>query len=151
MKKALLILVSLLLAAQASLASHTSMIGGLRDGLALGLLVEEHLNHDLMYRYSVEASTGEDTSFQGDNPFVLSGGGRLRLGKFGTSPVWGALGVTGNFGNNTEIGLTLSLIFEKINDQDPLFLEAGLDWFNDPSHAHAQVQIGYRFIDVVPL
>jgi len=151
MQRLIAFTIILFLAGQSAWANHTAMIGGMRDGLAMGLEIEEHLSDNLMYRFGLEASTGEDISFTADNPFVLTGGGRFRLGKLGFSPMWGGVGVVGNFGNNTEIGVALSLIFEKIYNQDPLFLETGLDWFTDPGHGHVQIQVGYRFIEAGPI
>jgi hypothetical protein len=131
----------LLISAQAVWASHTSMIGGARDGLGLGMETRRDFGW-LTGRFGVEATTGEDLTFSGDNPFLIYAGGLFPLLK--DKPVSGSLGFVGYFGNRSEQGAYGSLIIDKFNGNDATYAETGLDWFGD--HGHVFLQIGYRFL-----
>jgi hypothetical protein len=134
-------ILTVLLLSGIALADHTSIIGGFRDGMALGMRVDYHLNDRFILHSGLEASTGEDFTADGDNPLVLFAGGRTPIGKFGWSPVfWGLEGV-GNFGVNTELGFSTYLVWENLYQQEPLYLQAGLDNFS--RHSHVIVQLGY--------
>ena len=147
MKRLTILLIVWGLFTQPAWAYHTAIIGGLRDGLALGMLVEQHLiGEKLTARYGLEGSTGDDFTFSGDNPFQLSGGLKFQLGKIGRGlPFWGTAGLILYSGNNPLTGFSLSFIIEEMFNTKPLFVEMGADLM--PNYAHIQAQIGYRIID----
>lgn len=141
MKRLIAFTVILFLIGQSAWASHTAIIGGLRSGLAFGMETKKDFNERFSGRFGVEATTGEDLSLLGDNPYVMFIEGRLHLFDFGRAPMSAGLGLIGNYGNQTEYGGSLSLIFENIYDQEHLFLEAGIDY---TSHGHLHLQVGYK-------
>jgi hypothetical protein len=126
-----------------SWAYHSSIIGGMRDGLALGMKVEEISLGSVSLNFDVQATSGEDLSFAGDNPFVLSGAAKFDFAEIGPRkiPTSLELGLVGYFGNRTEQGTYLAMIFDKIYGVDPLSLEMGFDYFGD--HGHVTLQLGY--------
>jgi len=127
-----------------SWANHTALIGGVRDGLSMGMRIEEHLSDRLMYRFGIEGSTGEDLTFLGDNPLILAGGLKFRIMDIGKNrPTWFSLGLVGYSGNDSQIGIALSLIVDRVFDSDPLFFEIGADFLRQ---GHLQVQFGYRIM-----
>lgn len=144
-KRILPVIVLLAFLGSASFANHTAMVGGFRDGLSMGMRIEEHINENVMYRYGVEATTGEDLSFSGSNPFVLFTGLRNHFAQLGWSPVSAAAGAVGYFGGQTSYGASLSLIFENLNNSKPLFLETGVDYV--AGQGHLLFQVGYRFFN----
>jgi hypothetical protein len=142
MKKILLGII-LVLAAQTVWASHTAMIGGARDGLGLGMETSYKFSELFTGRFGVEGTTGEDQTIAGDNPFLIFAGLKMPLVTIKDEPISWGVGLVGNYGNMTEQGTYLSLIFDKLCNSDAYFLETGLDWFG--THGHVEAQIGYRF------
>jgi hypothetical protein len=145
MRKIIISLMLFCLFASASLASHTAIIGGWRNGLAFGLAAYNRFADNAFWRAEVEASTGEDLSFYGINPFIFSVGGAWKVGQTGYCPMYLGLGLTGESGDNTIGGGSLSLIFNNIYNQGPLSMELGIDYLN--SKARLQLQFGYRIYD----
>lgn len=145
MKKLLTVTFTILALVNSSWAVHTAIIGGVRDGMALGMLVNEHVNDNLMYRFGVEGSTGDDLSFSGVSPLILFAGGSLHLMDLGWSPVSLGLEIVGEYGNNTEYGPAVSLIINKLYNQDPWFFELGVDYLG--KHGHVVAQVGYRILE----
>jgi hypothetical protein len=140
------ILLSALLFTQSAWAVHTTIIGGLRSGLAFGLTGDHHLTDRSWGRFGVEGTTGEDMAFTGDNPLLLFGDLRYYLLDVGPRqvPTSLGLGVVGNFGNRTEIGTCFSVMFEQIYGIEQLCLELGLDYYGD--HGHVTAQLGSRIL-----
>jgi len=132
----------LLISAQAVWASQTAMIGGTRNaGYTLGMETSRDFG-PATGRFGIEATTGEDVNIYGDNPFLLFAGLQLPV-PLVRQPVSWSFGFVGNYGNRTELGEYLSLVFDKLYQADKMYLETGLDWFGD--HGHALFQLGYRF------
>jgi len=148
MKKFALAAVIVLIFTQSAWAWHTAIIGGVRDGLALGLQVTDHLLGDnLMGRFILAGSTGTDSALTGENPLQLALGLKARLYK----DIWATAGGIYYSGSSpyasgvSELGLSLSFLYEDAFDIDPLFFEAGADLM--PDHSHIVFMAGYRFID----
>ena len=59
MKKTLLVLFMLLFCAQLATAVQLELVGGIRDGLAFGVMGEQTVARNLGLRYGVEANTGK--------------------------------------------------------------------------------------------
>lgn len=145
MRKIVISLTLFCLLASASLANHTAIVGGWRNGLAFGLMTYEHLGDTGFWRAAVEATTGEDLSFYGINPFIFSIGGACKIGQTGYCPMYLGLGLTGESGDTTIGGVSLSLIFNNVYNQEPLSMELGVDYLN--SKAKLQLQFGFRLYD----
>jgi hypothetical protein len=148
MKKPALLITLILLLSQSAWGFHTAMIGGVRDGLALGLQVSNHLLGDnLMGRFILAGSTGTDSALTGENPLQLALGLKTRLYR----DLWGTIGGIYYSGSSpyasgvSMAGLSLSFMYEDAFDIDPLFFEAGADLMSD--HSHVVFMAGYRFID----
>lgn len=126
-----------------ALAVHTSMLVGLRNGLAMGLMVEEHFDDSFMYRLGWEATSGEDMSFANVNPMLFIGALKWRLKNISdTREIWFSAGAVGYTGDSPAVGGTVSLVFEKLLPDEHVYLELGADIL---SQSHAIVQMGYRF------
>ena len=143
MKKIILGMV-LILVAHTAWASHSAMIGGARGGLGLGMETSYRLTDRFTARFGVEGSTGEDLTVSGDNPFLIYAGLKMPLATIKDEPLSWGLGFIGNYGNRSEQGEYLSVIFDKLFNDDAYFLETGLDWFGD--HGHVEAQVGFRFL-----
>ncbi len=131
----------LMLSTQTAWAAHTAMIGGARDGLGLGMETRREFG-PLTGRFGVEATTGEDLTVSGDNPFIFWAGVSHPLLK--DKPVSGSLGFIGYFGNRSEQGVYGSLLIDQLNGNPAIYAEPGFDWFGD--HGHVFLQVGYRFL-----
>lgn len=124
-------------------ATHNSVLVGFRDGLAMGLMVEEHFSDNFMYRLGWEATTGEDLSFTNNNPMLFIGALKWRLKNISdTREIWLSAGAVGYTGDSPAVGGTVSLVFEKLLPDEHVYLELGADIL---SQSHAIVQMGYRF------
>lgn len=136
MKKLLIVLASILVLTSGSFALQPAMIGGIRDGAALGLIMQEYLGTGVAFRFGMEANTGK-------NPMIAFAGGKFNLSSIGRMPLSLGLGIVGYFGNSdTRTGLALSFIFDNVFGRQPMFIEAGVD-IVDP--ARLQLQLGYKF------
>ncbi len=133
----------LILSAQAAWAAHTAMIGGARDGLGLGMETRRAFG-PLTGRFGIQATTGEDLTVTGDNPFLFQAG--VILPQLGSQPLSLSLGFIGYFGNRSEQGAYISLLLDRLyRASDALYAETGFDWFGD--HGHVFLQFGYRFLN----
>ncbi|MFA5840038.1 MAG: hypothetical protein WC890_05210 [Candidatus Margulisiibacteriota bacterium] len=136
MKKSFLVAITLLVLVLGSecLAFNTAVIGGMRNGLALGMMLENGLSRSATFRLGVEASTS-------NSPGIVFVGGKWFLGVMDSSyPIYMSGGLVGYMGNNSEAGPYISLVFENLLDMSPLFLETGIDIVNS---GRLQLQIGY--------
>ena len=149
MKKALTLALALISLSGMAWANHNEIIGGFRNGLAFGLKYEGTKLGSLSLNYGLEATTGEDFSFTGDNPLIFFGGVELPLGTFGPRkmPTSLELGVVGYSGNQSQLGVYTSVIFDNFNGINPLNLEAGFDYFGD--HGHLTLQLGYTLFSAL--
>ena len=142
-RKNLLIVVGVLVFSlgSACLAYSPAIIGGVRNGLGLGIIMEEGSSSTASLRFGAEATTGS-------NPLCLFIGGKFYLSTINaTTPLSLGLGVIGDFGSNNGgnggvVGVSVSAIFDHAFAVQPLFIEAGIDVINSGG---LQLQAGYRF------
>lgn len=135
MKKILVIGCLLLVVAGASLAAVPEIVGGIRDGAAIGLQLEDGVARNFTLRGAIEFNSGKQ-------PFIALLGGKIPLTSLGTMPLSLGLGFVGYFGNNkNDVGLSLSFIFARLFDIQPLFLELGID---AAGPGRLLAQLGYK-------
>lgn len=138
MKKTLIFVVAfmMLFVASRCFAFQTAVIGGIRDGLALGLIMESGPSDSAKLRLGFEAKTS-------NAPGLVFVGGKWFLNNISNRfPMFLSGGLVGYLGNNAQAGPYISLIFERFLDVTPLFLEAGIDVVD---HGNLQFQMGYYF------
>ncbi|MDD5456808.1 MAG: hypothetical protein PHV30_07230, partial [Candidatus Margulisbacteria bacterium] len=103
---------------------------------ALGIVMENNAPNYEPLRFGFEANTS-------NTPVVAFIGGKWFLSNVDSKyPMFMSAGLIGNFGNNSNVGVFISLIFQRFLDIKPLFLEVGVDAMNSGS---VQVQAGYYF------
>src|SRR3989344_6604802 len=136
MRKLLVVSCLLLVVGCSSWALQPSIIGGVRDGLALGIMADEGVSKNVGIRFGAEADTGK-------NPLIVFFGGKFYLMNVGKRyPMSLGLGVVGYLGGNkSEAGVSISLIFGQAFDIKPLFIEAGIDVAGS---GKLQLQAGYK-------
>ncbi|HTY14012.1 MAG TPA: hypothetical protein VMD02_07510 [Candidatus Omnitrophota bacterium] len=135
MKKISIIMAALLLIlANGAFAFQPAIIGGVRDGLAIGFMADGPLAKNVGIRVGVEGDTGKQ-------PLIFFLGGKFYLGSVGRSQMSLGLGMVAYSGNSTDIGGAFSLIFNRAFGVAPLFFEAGVDI---ASTARIQAQLGYK-------
>lgn len=116
-------------------AMQPEIIGGVRDGLALGMMAEAPIARNVTLRFGAEANTGKQ-------PIILLFGGKFYLTHVGRrTPMYLGLGIVAYSGDNTDAGVAISLVFNRVFDINPLFIEAGIDVANK---ARLQLQVGYK-------
>jgi hypothetical protein len=138
MKKTTMFVVAfiMLLLASSCFAFQPAVIGGIRDGLALGLMMESGPLDGAKLRLGFEAKTSNE-------PGIVFVGGKWFLNHVNHRvPMFVSGGLVGYLGNNAKVGPYISLIFERFIDVMPLFLEVGIDVVD---HGSLQFQIGYYF------
>ena len=136
MRKFFLVLVlSLMVFGQAG-AAQLELIGGIRDGLALGIMAEQNVARNLGLRYGIEANTGKQ-------PIIVFLGGKFYLTDFSRGmPLSLGLGFVGYFGGKTtDPGISISIIINRAFNLNPLFIEAGVD---AAGSGRLQLQLGYK-------
>lgn len=138
MKKIVAVLSLILLFSGVSFAMQPSLLFGVRDGAALGIMADQYLGSNLGLRFGAEFNSS-------DKPIIMFVGGKLylvNLGKRSTMSL--GFGVVNYSGNNaSDTGLSLSMIFDRVFDGAPrLFIESGLDL---GSKTKLQLQLGYKF------
>ncbi|MFA5114193.1 MAG: hypothetical protein WC529_07865 [Candidatus Margulisiibacteriota bacterium] len=125
----------LLFACGTANAAVTEIVGGIRDGAALGIQLESSVAKNLTLRGGLEFNSGKQ-------PFVAFIGGKVPLTGLGRMPLGLGLGLVGYFGNSkTDLGLSLSFIFGNFLDIKPLFLELGID---AAGSGRLLAQLGYK-------
>ena len=135
MKKLVIMSCLLLVIGSASFAATPVILGGIRDGLAIGLGLESAIANNLTVRGAIEFNTGSQ-------PIIIALGGKIPLTSIGRMPLSLGIGFAGYFGNNhTDTGLSLTFIFNRFLDVQPLFLEAGID---AAGNGRPVVQLGYK-------
>jgi hypothetical protein len=135
MRKILLVSLALLiLIGSNAMAMQPAIIGGVRDGLALGIMADNQMGRNFGMRLGVEANTGKQA-------LIAFLGGKFYLAYVGRMPM--SLGIcgVGYFGDTQSLGFGISLIFNRAFGVRPMFLEFGVDVADD---ARAQVQLGYK-------
>lgn len=117
-------------------ASRPAIIGGIRDGAALGLMLESGSTNNSTLRLGFEASTS-------NTPGIVFVGGKWFLSDISNRfPMFLSAGLVGYLGNKSEAGPYISLVFEKFLDVTPLFLEFGIDVVKS---GKMQLQLGCYF------
>ena len=129
------VLLVLLFGSQCFASFRPAVIGGIRDGAALGLMLESGPTNNATLRLGFEANTGS-------TPGILFVGGKWLLSSiYSRYPMFISGGLVGYLGNtNSDAGPYISLIVERIFDVTPLFLEVGIDVVRS---GRLQFQVGY--------
>jgi len=119
-----------------SQAAQLSVLGGIRDGLAVGVVGDMSVARNLGLRYGVEANTGSQ-------PVIVFLGGKFYLTSLAHQmPLSLGLGAVGYVGSGkTTPGLSLSLIIERAFNLPQLFIETGIDACDQ---GRFQLQLGYK-------
>ena len=113
----------------------TELVGGVRDGLAVGLQLEDAAARNLTLRGGVAFNTGQQ-------PVIGYIGGKFPLTSVGKMPLALGLGLVGYFGNDkSDVGFSLSFIFNRFFDLKPLFFEVGVD---AAGKGKLLAQLGYK-------
>ena len=137
MKKIVLFsLLALVLLCQSVFAASMDVVGGIRDGMALGIMGEQNMTNSLGVRYGLEANTG-------NQPLVLFVGSKFYLtDSQQPMPLALGFGLVGYLGSkNSTGGLSLSIIVDRVLNWQPLFIEAGVDVVEQ---GRFQLQMGYK-------
>ena len=129
-------LLAVVLLCQSVLAAQVSLIGGIRDGLALGVMADQSVAHNLGLRYGVEANTG-------NQPVIVFLGGKFYLTSLQRQmPLSLGLGIVGYVGNGKSTpGLSISAIIDRAFNLPQLFIETGID---AADQGRFQLQLGYK-------
>ena len=124
-----------ILFANVSSAFQPSIIGGIRDGLAIGFMADGPLAKNVGLRVGLEGNTGRQ-------PLILFLGGKFYLTSIDHALMSLGLGMVAYTGNNdTDVGGSFSLIFNRALGITPLFFEIGFDIVET---ARIQAQLGYK-------
>ncbi len=137
MKNYLLVcfLVSVLAVMPAS-AMVPEIIGGVRDGLAIGLMADSSLGKYVGMRVGVEGNSGK-------NPLIAFLGLKFALTNIGSSPLAFGIGGVGYFGGSkSNLGIAISVILNRAFGVPPMFVEGGIDAVE--GGGKVQLQVGYK-------
>ena len=137
MKKVLLFSVlALVILCQSVFAASMDVVGGVRDGWAVGIMGEQNMTNNLGVRYGLEANTG-------NQPMIMFVGGKFYVtDSQQPMPLALGFGFVGYLGsNNSTGGLSLSIIVDRVFTWQPLFIEAGVDVVEQ---GRFQLQLGYK-------
>ena len=136
MKKFFVLVMLLMTASAMANAMTPTVIGVIRDGVAVGFLAEDQVGRNFGIRMCCEANTGRQ-------PFIAMLGGKFYLTSLGKRPYLSfGLGVVGYGGyNKTSVGVAISFIINRAFDVTPLFAELGVDVVDSP---RLQAQMGYK-------
>ncbi|MDD4527523.1 MAG: hypothetical protein PHF25_05740 [Candidatus Margulisbacteria bacterium] len=120
------------------MAYTPAVIGGVRDGTALGLVFESGSRvNDLNIRFGLEATTS-------NTPGIMFVGGKWFLRDLNNTklPMFLNLGIVAYLGNEANVGPYVSIMLERFLDMPDLFLEVGIDIVTS---GKLQAQVGYFF------
>ena len=137
MKKTLLVSCLLLVASCSALAMQPEIVGGIRDGLAIGIMADAPIAKNVGLRFGLEANSGKQ-------PMMVFFGGKFYLTNAGSSPMYlgvHGVGYTGGSNNQTDVGFGLSAIFNRAFNVNPMFMEFGIDV---ASTSRLVAQVGYK-------
>ncbi|MBU1026538.1 MAG: hypothetical protein KKA31_02290 [Candidatus Margulisbacteria bacterium] len=135
MKKLLVLFVLTVIVAGSALAMVPEVIGGVRDGLAIGIMAENPMAKGVSFRFGAEVNSGKQ-------PVILFAGGKFYMTNFGASPMYlGAGAVAYNGDSKTDFGAAISAVFNRAFGVEPMFAEIGIDVVNT---ARVQAQLGYK-------
>ena len=131
----LFIMIMVILGAISAFA-QPAIVGGIRDGVALGILLEKGTESGAKLRFEFEANTTA-------TPVVASIGGKWFLTDVDSRfPMSFGAGAVAYLGNRSALGPYVSVIFDRFMDVTPLFLEVGVDVAEE---GQLQLQMGYYF------
>jgi len=137
MKKIIIAILGLMLLVGASFALQPEIIGGVRDGLAAGVMIEHSLGQNYGMRMGIEANTGKQ-------PVVIFLGGKFYLGNLSYNTPF-SLGLAGvgyvGSGSTNALGIGISGIINNAFGIKPMFVEFGVDVVNT---ARGVLQLGYK-------
>ncbi len=135
MRRLVLVAVSVMLFVSSAFAFQPAIIGGVRDGLAIGIMGSSSIARNVALRVGLEATTGSA-------PIMAFLGGKFYLGAMGRMPLSLGLSAVAYAGSSSsEFGFGISAILDRAFGVRPMFLEAGIDI---ASSAKAQIQVGYK-------
>lgn len=135
MKRLVVVLLVSLVLISSSLAMTPAVVGGIRDGLAIGLMMNNPVARNVALRLGVEANSGTQ-------PIMVFFGGKFYLTNAGGMPMSLGIHGVGYSGNNqTDVGFGLSFIFDNAFKIRPMFMEFGIDVANK---ARLVAQLGYK-------
>ena len=135
MKKIIVVSCLLFVVSFSAWAMQPELIGGVRDGLAVGMLAESPISRNITLRFGAEANTGKQ-------PIILLFGGKFYLTHVGRrTPMYLGLAAVAYSGETTDAGIAISLVFNRAFNVDPLFVEAGIDV---AGKGRLQLQVGYK-------
>ena len=136
MKKIMLAFIVLsVLSCQQAFAFRPEIIGGIRNGLAAGLMAEEPVSQDFSLRFGAEGTTGNEG-------IVLLAGGKFLMTYLDRSPFSLGVGLVGYIGTTGSIGFSVSGVVDRFLGVRPMFMEAGADFV--ANSIRLQLQLGYR-------
>ena len=138
MKIPILILALIVLTLESlSLANGPAILGGIRNGTALGVVLEVDSFYYTNLRLGLEANTPND-------PGIVFIGGKWFLSDLNSRyPTFLSSGLVGYLSNSSsEIGPFVAVIWEGFLDVPPLFLELGVDVVKS---GIVELQLGYNF------
>ena len=135
MKKLLFLSCLMLVVSCSAQAMQPEIVGGIRDGLALGVMADAQVARNAGIRFGIEGNSG-------DQPIIIFFGGKFYLANLGQVPMsFGVGGVAYTGDDNTDIGVSLSLIINRAFNINPLFVEFGVDIVDS---GRLQAQLGYK-------
>ena len=134
MKRLVVASILCLVASSCVWAIQPEVVGGVRDGLAVGIMGENPIAKNAALRFGVEGDTGKQ-------PLILFAEGKFYLTNFGPSQMSLGAGLVGYSGNESKFGLSLALIFNRAFNVVPLFVEAGVDIVDT---GRLRAQVGYK-------
>jgi hypothetical protein len=136
MKKVFCLAFALLVLVGAAQAVQLELLGGIRDGLAFGVMGETSVARNLGLRYGLEANTGKQ-------PMIAFLGFKFYLTDFRHEmPVSLGMGLVDYFGDKgSNAGISFSLIINRAFNVNSLFIEAGVDVAET---GRLQLQVGYK-------
>ncbi len=122
---------------QSAIAFDLGILGGVRDGVAIGVIAEEQIARNVGIRFGAEACTGK-------KPIILFLGSKISLTRLGKKiPLSLGVGLVAYGGSDrTAAGVSVSAIFDRVFPSVPLFIEVGVDAADS---GKLQAQAGYRF------
>ena len=137
MKKIFTVILGLLLLVGSSFALQPEIVGGVRDGLAVGIMTDHQMGRSWGMRMGVEATTGKQ-------PLILFLGGKFYLSNISYNSLLSlgvhVVGYMGSTSNNN-VGFGVYGIINNAFGVKPMFVELGVDVVGT---ARGVVQLGYK-------
>lgn len=137
MRKLVAMVLCLLLLSSVAFAVDIAIITGMRDGLAIGITIDQETGEAIAARYGIELSDGA-------KPVIAFIGGKTFLTEVQSIyPLYISGGLVGYVGDgDTKVGLSLSVILDEVFGIDLLSIETGIDALADDSKIQIQAIYG---------